>query len=76
MLLLYIYHNRYLIVRKPNTRFNLILVLSRKLLGRSLLEQLTFDATFAPTLPSLYSSAKTQMQVKRMLDRQLRYATA
>ena len=22
MLLLYIYHNRYLIVRKPNTRFN------------------------------------------------------
>ena len=51
-----------------NTRFNLTFVLSRKLLGRSLLTQLPFYATFAPTLPLLYASAKPQMQVKRMLN--------
>ena len=45
----------------------LTFVLSRKLLERSLLAQLPFYATFAPTLPPLYASAKAQMQVKRVL---------
>jgi len=53
-----------------NTRFNLTFVLSQKLLGRSLLTQRPFNATFAPTLLPLCASAKAQMQVKRMLWRQ------
>ena len=36
-----------------NTASTLTFVLSRKLLGRSLLAQLPFYATFAPTLPPL-----------------------
>ena len=51
-----------------NTASTLTFVLSRKLLERSLLAQLPFYATFAPTLPLLYASAKAQMQVKRVLD--------
>ena len=54
--------------KKSNTRFNLTIVLSRKLLRWSLLAQLPFYATFAPTLPLLYASAKAQMQVKRPLN--------
>jgi len=41
------------------------------LLERSLLAQLPFYATFAPTLPLLCAAAKAQMQVKRMLCRRL-----
>ena len=51
-----------------NTRFNLTFVLSRKLLERSLLAQLPFLCNFRANFASLHASAKTQMQVKRVLN--------
>ena len=52
-----------------NTRFNLTIVLSRKLLEAVAAGAAPLLCNFRANFASLHASAKTQMQVKRVLDR-------